>query len=72
MDYSAITLYCVHYDPYRCSCDPESVWRVIQDHGGAAHAAAVGMIDFYVPRQFITHILLLDAGLSVRKGDSYI
>lgn len=67
-----ITLYCVRYDPFYCKTDPERIWSLISDHGGAAHAAAVGMIDFYVPERFITQILLMDAGLSVRTGDSYI
>ena len=69
---SLITLYCVRYDPYYCSVDPERLWEVVQRSGGSVHAGAVGMLDFYVPERIITQIILMDSGLSVRKGDSYI
>lgn len=67
-----ITLYCVRYDPYHCTIDPERIWTVIQHHDGRVHAGAVGMLDFYVPESLITQIVLMDSGLSVRKKDSYI
>jgi hypothetical protein len=67
-----ITLYCVRYDPYYCRVDPERIWSLISDHQGGAHAAAVGMIDFYVPEPLITQVLLMDSGLKIRTLDSYI
>ena len=67
-----ITLYCVRYDPYYCSVDPERLWEVIQRSGGSVHAGPVGILDFYVPERVITQIVLMDAGLSIRTADSYI
>jgi hypothetical protein len=69
---SLITTYCVRYDPYYCDIDPERIWTLIQLHDGRVHAGAVGMLDFYVPEPLITQVLLMDAGLRVRKGDSLI
>jgi hypothetical protein len=69
---SLITQYCVRYDPYRCDIDPERIWTLVQLHGGSVHAGAVGILDFYVPESLITQVLLMDAGLRVRKGDSLI
>jgi hypothetical protein len=68
----SITTYCVVYDPYYCRVDPERIWGLIQDRGGAAHVGAVGRIHFYVPQQFITQILLMESGLIVKQRDSYI
>jgi hypothetical protein len=67
-----ITLYCVRYDPYYCACDPERLWEVIQRSGGSVSTGPVGILDFYVPAGIITQVLLMDAGLSVRKSKSYI
>ena len=67
-----ITLYCVTYDPYRCTSDPERVWRLLQSHGGSVHAGAAGSMDFYVPESLITQVLLMDSGLRVRYDKSYI
>lgn len=67
-----ITTYCVRYDPYYCTVDPERLWAVIQRSGGHVHAGAVGILDFYVPESIITQIVLMDAGLSIRSEDSYI
>ena len=69
---SLITQYCVRYDPYYCKQDPERIWRLIQLHGGSVHAGAAGSMDFYVPEPLITQVLLMDAGLRVRKGHSLI
>ena len=69
---SLITQYCVRYDPYYCNTDPERLWEVVQRHDGSVHAGAVGMLDFYVPESIITQVLLMDAGLRVRKGHSLI
>ena len=67
-----ITLYCVKYDPFYCTVDPERIWRLIESHGGAVHAGAINTMDFYVPPRLITQVLLMDSGLTVRKGDCYI
>lgn len=68
-----ITLYCVRYDPWRCSCDPESIWRIVQGVGGSCHAGAVqGSMDFYVPESVISMVLLLDSGLKIIESNSYI
>jgi hypothetical protein len=69
---SLITTYCVRYDPYYCSIDPERVWAIVQRSGGSVHAGAVGILDFLVPEQIITQVLLMDSALSLRMGDSYI
>jgi hypothetical protein len=67
-----ITLYCVRYDPYYCSQDPERVWAVVQRSGGSVHAGAAGTLDFYVPESIITQILLMDSGLKIKHKKSYI
>ena len=67
-----ITLYCVRYDPFYCTSDPERIWTLLQGHGGHVHAGAVGSMDFYVPECLITQVLLMDSGLRVRTLDSYI
>jgi hypothetical protein len=69
---SLITQYCVRYDPYYCAIDPERIWTLVQRHDGRVHAGAVGILDFYVPESLITQVLLMDAGLRVRKGHSLI
>jgi len=69
---SYITLYCVRYDPFYCSKDPERLWAVVQRSGGSVHAGAAGILDFYVPEKIITQILLMDTGLSVKHKKSYI
>jgi hypothetical protein len=67
-----ITLYCVRYDPYYCSVDPERLWRVVERSSGHVHAGSVGILDFYVPESVITQIMLMDAGLRVLEDRSYI
>lgn len=68
-----ITLYCVRYDPFYCSCDPESIWSIVQRSGGSCHAGAVqGSMDFYVPADLISIVLLMDAGLKIHWKKSYI
>ena len=67
-----ITLYCVRYDPYHCKSDPERIWTLLQSHGGSVHAGAAGSMDFYVPEQLITQVLLMDSGLRVKHKNSYI
>ena len=69
---SLITQYCVVYDPYYCTTDPERIWTIVQRHGGSVHAGAVGTMDFYVPEPIITQVLLMDAGLRVKHKKSYI
>jgi hypothetical protein len=69
---SLITLYCVRYDPYYCSVDPERLWEVIQRSGGHVHAGSMGILDFYVPSGIITQVILMDSALSLRTEDSYI
>jgi hypothetical protein len=69
---SLITLYCVRYDPYYCSVDPERIWTLIQSHNGRVHAGAMGCMDFYVPEPLITQVLLMDSGLRVRLDKSLI
>ena len=67
-----ITTYCVRYDPFYCSADPERLWEVVQRSGGHVHAGPMNILDFYVPNQIITQILLMDSGLKLRTEDSYI
>ena len=67
-----ITLYCVRYDPFYCSQDPERLWSVIQRHGGHVHAGPMNILDFYVPECIITQVILMDSGLQLRTADSYI
>ena len=67
-----ITLYCVRYDPYLCSIDPERIWEIVQRSGGSVHAGAAGCLDFYVPERIITQIILMDSGLSILESKSYI
>ena len=69
---SLITLYCVRYDPYYCSVDPERLWEVVQRSGGRVHAGAASILDFYVPERIITQVVLMDSGLRVRYDRSYI
>jgi len=68
----SITLYCVRYDPYSCDVDPERIWEIVQRSGGGVHAGPVNDLDFYVPASIITQVLLMDSGLKVRLGASYI
>lgn len=67
-----ITMYCVRYDPIRCSIDPELLWASIQAAGGSCHYAAAGMLDFYVPERIISFVLLRDSGLQVLHDRSYV
>jgi len=67
-----ITTYCVVYDPYYCTIDPDRIWQLLQDHNGAAHVGAVGRIHFYVPSKLITQVLLMESGLIVKERDCYI
>ena len=67
-----ITTYCVRYDPYYCKQDPERIWTLLQLHDGRVHAGAMGMLDFYVPEQLITQVLLMDSGLRVLYNKSLI
>jgi hypothetical protein len=67
-----ITLYCVLYDPYSCSCDPEQIWLLIRDIGGGANASVAGAIDFYVPVTVISLVLLMDSRLKVNWRKSYV
>lgn len=67
-----ITLYCVLYDPYYCEVDPERIWTLIRDSGGGCHAGALGQLDFYVPADLISIVLLMDGGLRVNFKKSYI
>jgi len=67
-----ITMYCVRYDPYICDVDPERLWEVVQRSGGGVHAGAVNLLDFYVPREIITQVLLMDSQLKIRTMDCYI
>lgn len=69
---AAISLYCVQYDPYSCSCDPERIWGLIQGLGGAAEYAAVGRINFFVPASLISLVQLMDAGLKINWKKSYV
>jgi len=69
---SLITLYCVRYDPYYCKSDPERLWTVIERSGGHVHAVVGGIMDFYVPREIVTQVILMDSGLRLRTQDSYI
>lgn len=71
-DMMLITLYCVRYDPYYCSVDPERIWTIIQDCGGCIHAGPVGSMDFYVPERLISVVMLLDPGLRLRLEHSYV
>jgi hypothetical protein len=72
MHQELITLYCVLYDPYYCRCDPERIWGLIRDCGGAAEYAAVGRVNFFVPSELISIVLLMDGGLRVNWKKSYI
>jgi len=67
-----ITLYCVRYDPFYCSLDPERLWEVVQRSGGSVHAGAAGCLDFYVPERIITQVVLMDSGLKIKHAKSYI
>lgn len=67
-----ITLYCVRYDPFYCTCDPERLWEVVQRSGGSVHAGAMNILDFYVPNRIITQVMLMDSGLRVKNDRSYI
>jgi hypothetical protein len=67
-----VTSYCVLYDPYRCSIDPERIWGLIQGCGGGAMSSAAGAIDFYVPADLISIVLLMDGGLRIHWKKSYI
>jgi hypothetical protein len=72
MHQELITLYCVLYDPFYCRCDPERIWGLIRDCGGAANASVAGAIDFYVPADLISIVLLMDSKLRVNFKKSYI
>ncbi len=67
-----ITLYCVRYDPYYCSVDPERIWAIVQRSGGSVHAGSMGILDFYVPERIITQIALMDSGLRIDHSRSLI
>lgn len=67
-----ITLYCVHYDPYYCTVDPEYLWSLIQAAGGGIHAGAAGCMDFYVPERIIAMIMLTDSKLKIIEAKSYL
>jgi hypothetical protein len=67
-----ITLYCVRYDPFYCTSDPERLWEIVQRSGGSVHAGAMNILDFYVPERVITQVMLMDSGLRLRTEDSYI
>jgi len=67
-----ITLYCVHYDPYYCSVDPEYLWSLIQSKGGAAHTGMLGCVDFYVPKELIALVMLTDSNLKILTAKSYL
>jgi len=67
-----ITVYCVRYDPYYCTVDPELIWQSIRDQGGGCHSGAAGSIDFYVPARLISLVLLRDSGLRICESKSYI
>ena len=67
-----ITSHCVRYNPYYCTVDPERLWQVVARSGGHVHAVVGGILDFYVPPSIITQIILMDSGLRLRTGDSYI
>ena len=69
---SYITLYCITYDPYRCRVDPERVWSLVQSAGGSCHAGAAGSLDFYVPEEVASLVMLMDAGLRIAHKKSYI
>ena len=69
---SYITLYCIKYDPYRCSVDPERIWTLVQSAGGPCHYAAAGQLDFYVPESIASMIMLMDSGLKIDRKKSYI
>jgi len=69
---SLITLYCVTYDPFYCTVDPETLWKVVQQSGGSVHVSVANCLDFYVPPQIITQILLMDPALRLRYDRSYI
>jgi len=68
----AISLYCVQYDPYLCTVDPERIWGLIQAVGGAAEYAAVGRINFFVPASVISIVQLMDVGLKINWRKSYV
>ena len=61
----------MHYDPYYCTVDPEYIWSLIQHMGGAAQASMLGAVDFYVPKQLISMIMLLDPKLRILESKSY-
>ena len=67
-----ITLYCVRYDPYYCTVDPETIWQSIRDHGGGCHSRPAGSLDFYVPASLISLVLLRDSALKIVESNSYI
>jgi len=67
-----ITLYCVLYDPFYCTVDPEQIWQLIRDIGGGATASVAGAIDFYVPVSVISLVLLMDSKLKVNWRKSYV
>lgn len=70
---SLITLYCVSYDPYRCTCDPERIWSIVERSGGSVCAGSVqGHLEFYVPERVITQVMLMDSSLKIRESKSYI
>jgi len=68
----SITSYCVRYDPYKCGLDPQRIWSVIASLGGSCHWLPLGRIDFYVPRQVIVQIMLMDSALRIIESNSWI
>jgi hypothetical protein len=69
---SLITLYCVRYDPYYCTCDSERLWEIVQRSGGSVSAGPVGILYFYVPERIISQIALMDSGLRIDYDRSLI
>ena len=66
--YTNISHYCVRYDPYYCSCDPEVIWSLCQGEGlsqGYVHSRPAGVLDFLVPARSVSLVLLMDPGLQV-------
>jgi hypothetical protein len=67
-----ITLYCVRYDPYYCTVDPEYLWSLIQAAGGSVHSGLLGCFDFYVPERIIAMVMLTDIRLKIIESKSYL
>ena len=50
-------LYCYSL-PYYIDYDPESVWTLVQRHGGSVHPQAGGVYEFYIHRDYAVMLLL--------------